>query len=484
LVLLALRTSILAVSISAVFGGIAVGSWQIVDRPAIRDSPLHPRSSSPTEIEGVVNAGRRLFQTRFNVLDGAGRPSATGDSKPTFRLQRNAPMFHRVSGPDASSCASCHNQPRLGSAGDFATNVFQGAHFLDPLNDSIAAGTTNERGTTSLFGAGAVEALAREMSEDLTALREDALRKAAKDGRAIKVSLSTKGVEFGYLIARPDGTYDASGITGVDPDLIVKPFGVKGVAISIREFTVFALNHHHGIQPVERFGQLRTGVRDFDGDGIEAEFSVGQVTALTLFQAMLPAPVRSVPESSSEETAIRIGEQAFAVVGCTQCHIPSLPLRNPVVREPNSFNRPGATVPSDEIPLLEIPLASHPNSGVFRDETGTVRVAAFTDLKRHRICDDEDPFFCNERIAQDFVPTDQFLTMKLWDVGSTGPYGHRGNLTTISEAILHHAGEATPARLAFSRLPEASRRAIVAFLNSLVVPSSDAETTFIRGRRP
>lgn len=453
-------------------------SSQIMDERAIRDFPSVPTLSDPQSVEVAIEAGRRLFLTRFNILDGAGRPRATGDSKPTFRMQRNAPLFHRVSGPDASSCASCHNQPRLGAAGDFAANVFQGAHFLDPLNDSVASQSTNERGTPSLFGSGAIEALAFEMSEELAALRLGALEQAARTAQDVPVNLVTKGVEFGVLTARPDGTYDASRVAGVDADLVVKPFGVKGVAVSVREFTVFALNHHHGIQALERFGPIRTGLRDFDSDGVETEFSIGQVSALVLFQATLPAPVRRDPVRPADEGLVDLGEASFREIGCARCHLPSLPLRNAVVREPNARNRPGAAVPSAEVPLVEIPLPVAARTGVFRGEAGTVRVAAFTDLKRHVICDGEDPHFCNERVQQDFVPTNQFLTAKLWDVGSTSPYGHRGDLTTLSEAILHHSAEARPSRQAFQALSEEKRRAIIEFLKSLTVPSSSREMTF------
>jgi len=118
-------------------------------------------------------------------------------------------------------------------------------------------------------------------------------------------------------------------------------------------------------------------------------------------------------------------------------------------------------------------------------------VRAYTDLKRHIICDDADPFFCNERVVQDGVPTDQFLTRKLWDVGSTAPYGHRGDLTTITEAILHHAGEARPQRERFEALAEEDRAAIVEFLKTLQVlppgaPSVVTESElreFVRRRR-
>ena len=81
-----------------------------------------------------------------------------------------------------------------------------------------------------------------------------------------------------------------------------------------------------------------------------------------------------------------------------------------------------------------------------RGRHGTAIVRAYTDLKRHNLCDDPadpDPirYFCNEQLAQgrpdqDGRPgTEFFLTRKLWDVGNTAPYGHRGDVSTIWEAI-------------------------------------------------
>ena len=85
------------------------------------------------------------------------------------------------------------------------------------------------------------------------------------------------------------------------------------------------------------------------------------------------------------------------------------------------------------------------------------------------ICDDKDPFFRNERLIQAGVPVDQFITRKLWDVGNTAPYGHRGDLTTITEAILHHAGEARPQRDRFAALTKDQQGEIVEFLKQLQV---------------
>jgi hypothetical protein len=59
-------------------------------------------------------------------------------------------------------------------------------------------------------------------------------------------------------------------------------------------------------------------------------------------------------------------------------------------------------------------------------------------------------------------------------VGNSGPYGHRGDLTTITAAIMVHGGEARAVRDAFAALPTADQAAIISFLKTLqVLPESD-----------
>jgi hypothetical protein len=440
------------------------------DPPVIDVHPNHDDFVvSKRSVQELIEEGRKLFSTPFNLSDGAGRPAAPGDSKPTIRTRRAQPLFQRIAGPDANSCAGCHNRPLAGGSGDFATNVFVGAHFTDPPTQSIAAEVTNERTTRSIFGAGAVEMVAREMTTDLHDQRDSAKLRAKASGADCRVKLESKGVQFGHLVVHPDGRYATDEVQGVDNDLVLKPFGVKGVAGSLREFTNFALNQHHGIQSEERFGWARTGVRDFDEDGVENEFSVGQVTAMTVYQATLPPPRRATDGDSEHARVAGVGERRFEEIGCAECHRPSLPLRSAWFFEPSPYNRPGSIVPADVSGQIMAALPVERGTGVYQNEDGTVSVAAYTDLKRHVICDTDDAFFCNETLRQDFVPIDQFLTTKLWDVGSASSYGHRGNLTTVSEAIVHHSGEAASAKRAFLALPDREKVAIVLFLKSLKV---------------
>src|SRR5437899_2713507 len=75
---------------------------QIWDPPAIIDKPdYRDYIGNDFDVADLVAIGRRLFVAKFNVLDGAGRPGATGDSKPTTRSVGNNLQLTRVAGPDA-----------------------------------------------------------------------------------------------------------------------------------------------------------------------------------------------------------------------------------------------------------------------------------------------------------------------------------------------------------------------------------------------
>ena len=178
------------------------------DPPSITVHPNHRAVLEGRQsLYDFVDAGRKLFITKFNRADGAGRPMATGDSKPTIRVRRDV-SFQRLAGPDANSCAGCHNEPFIGGTGDFAANVFVGAHFTDPPTDSVEVSITNERNTIGMFGSGAIEMLAREMTEELQTQRLNAKLKAAATNGDVSVALKAKGISFGSLVAHPNGTFD------------------------------------------------------------------------------------------------------------------------------------------------------------------------------------------------------------------------------------------------------------------------------------
>jgi di-heme oxidoreductase (putative peroxidase) len=346
-------------------------------------------------------------------------------------------------------------------------NVFVLAQTLDPVTTSVDPQFSDERNTLGMMGAGPIEALGREMTRDLLALRSAALARATAAGVEVAVPLVTKGVEFGSIVARPDGSLDTSRVEGVDADLIVKPFHQKGVVRSIREFTVNAFNHHHGMQAVERFGIEQTGTRDFDQDGVEDEMSIGDITAATLYQAALNTPGRVKRESPARAAAVAAGEATFTAIGCAACHRPALTLDNPVFCEPYGLNPPGTFGDTGSSFCFDL-TREGPRPRLERSGRGAL-VRAFTDLKRHVICDAEVSHFCNEQKVQAGVPINQFITRKLWDAGSSAPYGHRGDLTTLTEAIEAHGGEGRVARAAFLALPRGDRDNVVEFLKSMQI---------------
>ncbi len=430
--------------------------------------------SGAIDLDEVIAAGEHLFTARFTRLDGAGRPAATAAEVPTRRPVGAAPDMLRTSGPDASACAGCHNQPAAGGAGDFVANVFVAPQDIEYDFDSVAPDLSMERGTVAVHGAGLLELLAREMTAELWRQRDAAVAQARDSGEAVRVALSAKGVPFGWLTAYADGILDTDAVDGVHPDLIVKPFGQKAVTISLRQFSVTAFNQHHGMQPAERFAARWTGEADFDRDGHSEELTEGDVTATVLFQATLPPPAQIVPDHPTLRAAVERGEALFLEIGCGTCHVPELVLDSALFVEPGPFNPAGTLRAQDGAGVVAVDLASLWGDRVERTADGRVIVRAYTDLRRHQIADPQTPFFANERITQNFVARDRFRTAPLWGVGSTAPYGHRGDLGTLAEAIAHHGGEAAAVREAYAALSEADRASVIEFLKSLRIPEGPA----------
>jgi Di-haem oxidoreductase, putative peroxidase len=361
--------------------------------------------------------------------------------------------------------------PRPGGGGDNVANVFVLAQLNDFTND-ISGNTANERNTLGMWGSGAIEMLAREMTADLLAIRQAALQQAESSGQPVTLPLVTKGISFGQITARPNGSTDDTGIEGVDRDLIIKPFHQKGVVISLRQFTVNAFNHHHGMQASERFGD---GV-DFDKDGVADELTRGDITAATVFQAAMEMPGRVIPRHPVIEQAIRAGEATFQKIGCASCHVPALTLNSPIYSEPNPYNPPGNLRLQDVARAFTFDLTRQgPLPRLERTADGKAIVRAFTDLKRHKM----GPLCNNEKLVQAGVPTDQFITKKLWGFYSEPPFLHSGRCTTVTEALLVHGGDAQGARDAFAALPKADRDNVIEFLKSLQVLPAGSRTLVV-----
>lgn len=447
----------------------------------------------------LVRHGKTLFEAVFTNQEGGGRPLSKGTGAPL--TDPSSPLvfprnFNRLSAMDANSCGSCHNVPLPGGGGHFTANaVLVGQRFdfltFDHADTVPLRGTLDERGqptklqsfnsraTIGMFGAGFIEMLARQITEDLQAIRDA----TAAGGTNALVS---KGITYGRIARRSDGTWDTTGVEGIPasslvssgasdpPSLVIRPFHQSGTVVSIREFTNNAFNHHLGIQSSERFG----AGTDPDGDGFEDELTRADVTAASIFQATLPVPGRVIPNDPEIERAVLIGEQRFAAIGCASCHRPSLPLddRGWIYSEPNPFNPPGNLRPGDAAPV-HVDLTSNALPGPrLKARGGVVMVPAFTDLKLHDITSGPgdpniDPLDMNQPLGSPgfFAGNSKFLTKKLWGLSNEPPFFHHGLFATMREAVLAHAGEASATTAAFRNLSAYDQGAIIEFLKTLQV---------------
>lgn len=493
---------------------VAVGAWAAIDaslpKPAIgRELGLTRHLQDDEEfsisLDKLIEHGRKVFIANWTTEEGGGRPLTKGNGRqvvdPSSPLV-GARAFNRVSGPDANSCAGCHNQPFgvAGGSGDFVANVFVlGQRFdfvtfdrgdtqatrgaVDEDGKPVTLSTVgNSRHTPGMFGGGYIEMLAREMTADLQRTRD-----AMKRGES-RILLS-KGVDFGRITRKADGLWDVSEVKGLarlslitatpldPPTLVIRPWHQAGNAVSLREFTNTSFNHHHGIQSTERFGANQ----DLDGDGFVNELTRADVTAASVFQAVMAVPGQVVPNDPQIERAVLLGQRAFNNFGCASCHTPALPLSraNWKFTEPNPYN-PLGNLRSGETRTLSVDLNDKslplPRLAPQNSSDPMMMVPAYTDMKLHDVSDPSEEMAV-ERLDMNWpvwAPkfsggNRRFLTRRLWGVANSGPYFHHGLFTTMRQAVLGHSGEALASRKAFQAADKAEQDAMIEFLKSLQV---------------
>lgn len=468
----------------------------------------------------LIRYGAKLFNAKFTIQEGAGRPLTKGTGTPLS--DPSSPLvfprnYDRLSSPEANSCAGCHNAPYPGGGGDRVSEVFVMANRFDSLSFDRTDGIPlrgavdesgkfvdmqnafDERKTIGMNGSGFIEMLARQMTADLQAIRNS----VAPGGRKALVS---KGIYFGAIARNPHGTWDVSQVQGIcplsvvttgaddPPTLVVSPFAQSSNVVSLREFTNNAANQHHGMQSEERFG-LNT---DPDRDGVTNELTVADITALSMFQATLPVPGQVISTDPAVQRAVAAGRALFDRIGCNSCHLDALPLTNRgwIYSEPNPYNPTGNLQPGPAnypvtAPSLSVDLTSDELPGPrLHPVNGVVWVPAYTDLKVHDISATSDPKTDPECEPLDqnqpagsaafFAGNCKFITRKLWGFyNQGGAFMHHGKFTTAREAVEAHNGEALLQRQAFDRLSPDRRDDIIEFLKSLQVLPQGASSLMV-----
>jgi len=429
-----------------------------------------------------IRRGRQIFQRKFTQEQGQG-PRVSGNS--SGNIQDDPKLGAGLS----DSCASCHGRPRgsAGFGGDVATRP-------------------DSRDAPHLFGLGLVEMIADEMTRELREIREEAISQAGNSGKTVKIDLVAKGVKFGKITAKPDGTIDATDIEGVDPDLRIKPFFHHGETTSIREFIIGAFKAEMGMEAPDPIlcavtdpdnPQAMVSPAGMEFDPVLDFFERPPVCDITddadndgVLNEIDPAIVDHVefyllnyfkPGSGKTNRRTNRGLRTMREIGCTGCHVQNIEIETDrrvadVETEYNKqqgiINRLFATASTlfdivddgEEYPKLV------PQGNYFIVEN------VFSDFKRH----DLGPAF-HER-QYDGTMITEFVTEPLWGVGSTAPYGHDGRSINLEEVVLRHGGEAQRSKGRFSRLSGDRKREVLEYLQTLILfPPDDTASNLNEG---
>ena len=405
----------------------------------------------------LVDVGRGVFFHQFTTAEGlgnnlAGMDSAAGDKpRPNFRRFQHG----EFGAPETTTCISCHWKGGEHGAGDRTDNAYL-------LGDGQSLSSHDERNPPSLLGQGWIQLVAEEMNADLAAQRLIALDESATSDQSVTVDLVAKGISFGRLRVFPDGSEDATLVTGVDADLVIKPFGWKGVWPNIRRFVEGSLQLHMGMQSdnlVRQGMPERVGrgphPKDPDNDGVEREVTDGQISAVEAYIATLETGAVLVPPAPETQFAWQRGDELFGAMGCRECHVPYVELDSSIYRIRSDVT--GET-------LMELDLATmgaEPRPS--RDPlSGKLRVAMFSDLRRHGMGEGLQGPNVERGVART-----HYMTPRLWGLARSSPYLYDGRAATFDEAIAQHGEEGAEAADAFNRLGFHDKAAVRVFLLSL-----------------
>jgi hypothetical protein len=429
----------------------------------------------------AVRRGRQLFQRKFT--DGQGFGPRAGDG--SGNIHTNPAIGAGL----IDSCAGCHGRPR-GSAG------FGGDVVTKP----------DSRDAPHLFGLGLQEMLADEITGEIRGQRTNALNTARSQNRNVTVSLNSKGVNYGSITARPNGTVDTSQLRGVDPDLRVKPFFAQGATTSIREFVVGAYNDEMRLQAIDLLtiaganrqrvttptGMVLNGPEDVvkrgvpnsaqedpDQDGVVNEIPQSLVDFMEFYLLNYFKPGQYQHTNTGQ-----IGQNLLNQIGCTACHIPNMVItRDRRIADVETSYNPAQGVFNDLYAVGTVLFSEnddgsgHPTIKIPNRQSFFIR-NFYADMKRHDI----GPAFYERNY--DGTLQREFMTEPLWGVGSSPPYGHDGRSVNLREVILRHGGEAQASRNSFANMSETQQDQIIKFLNELVLFPPDDTTSNLGPANP
>jgi len=357
----------------------------------------------------LFEEGKELFLEEEGFADGLG------------------PIFN------GKSCGECHVQGGVGGAGfdltvsrvtriggmrngvysdleDLGGPVLERRSIQEivpecPINPEVVpnnAEFVSRRISTPLFGLGLMEAIS-----PLQILRNIDPLDLNQDGISGRVN---------WVMNPETGQYE------------IGRFGWKNQISSIHVFSADAYQNEMGITsplfPTENLpqGQPFDPIWDPVPDPEEEEGDPDDIDLFADFMRFLAPPARK-----SFSPAVVRGEQTFAAIKCSSCHVPAM------------------TTGANPVAAL-----SHKS------------VRLYSDLLLH----DMGVAF-DDGVRQGVAQGGEWRTAPLWGVSVRQLFLHDGRASTIDAAIRMHGGEANRSRQSYVGLSAAKRADLLAFLNSL-----------------
>lgn len=208
-------------------------------------------------------------------------------------------------------------------------------------------------------------------------------------------------------------------------------FGKKATTVTLRHQTVTAYAQDMGLTTDEFLDDLLVPGLAGLGDGVaDPEVGSGIVNSVVFYLRTLRAP----PRRNAADPDVSAGGVAFAAIGCTACHVPTL-----------------GTGRSEIAPLDE------------------VEFFPFTDLLLHDMGSDLDDGY-----TEGNATSREWRTAPLWGIGlaeraqgGSAFFLHDGRARTLRAAIGFHGGEGAASRAAFNALPAAQQELLLKYLRSL-----------------
>lgn len=480
-------------------------------------------------------SGLSIREPRVRVVH-SDHPAPAGSSmhlqqtRPWLAYQRGRSYFHRewperagafrhlparAIAASTNSCGMCHNRP-FPSAG-------AGGNAAEPAGIG--------RNTPHLFGVGLMEMLGLQIRRLVLEQHDDDgdgtldVPEETRGRRAVVEAVPGVEVDFGALEdldgdGQPD-LNEVMAVTLVTEDGRALPFGtplehpeVAGLdlavgafsasisdhqAVTLRQFAIGVHRSVFGILPDDPTTRNDTG----EGRDLRAGDGWAEVSIAGALQPALPVAIQGDPSDprgvlgegeldllewyllnqprparGPRDDEARRGRRLLDDWGCTGCHVADwqiLPAdaERGLAGDRRFFDLEVAHDPvSDRLEgRLHRLWETDPGTGRQLPRRGGFRVEEiFTDFRHH----DLGERFHEHSLEQgELYVLRRFRTPPLWGVASTAPYGHDGRSPTLDAVIRRHGGEARESAGVYRAAPEEDRRALLAYLRSLVLYSPD-----------